>query len=63
MPFSKGIRSSITERLRCFIRLLFGPCEYYAKQLISNFEAENKETPEQLEPEPQNGVAYKIKNV
>ena len=34
-----------------------------AKQLISNFEAENKETPQQLEREPKNGVACKIKKV
>ena len=30
---------------------------------MSNFEAENKETPKQLEPETKIGVAYKIKNV
>ena len=30
---------------------------------MSNFEGENKETPQQLEPKPKNGNAYKIKNV
>ena len=31
---------------------------------MSNFEAENKETPKQLEPETKIGlIAYKIKNV
>ena len=31
------------------------------KKLIRNFEAENNETPQKLEPEPKNGVAYEIK--
>ena len=30
---------------------------------MSNFQAENKETPQQLEPESKNGVACKIKNM
>ena len=33
------------------------------RKLISNFEAKNKETPQQLEPESKNGVVNKIKNV
>ena len=33
------------------------------KKVISNFEAESKETPQQLELEPENRVAYKIKHV
>ena len=32
-------------------------------QLINNFEAKNKDTPQQLEPESRNGVVNKIKNV
>ena len=29
--------------------------------MLSNFEAENKETPWQIEPKPKNGVADKTK--
>ena len=42
------------------IQVVFIKKHDYANIMLSNFEAKNKENPQLFEPEPKNGVAYKI---